>query len=111
MNIAEREVGKESDQELLHIDKIPVLAREIPEWEVEEQRITREFLFDTFRQAIDFVAQVADVAEEEQHHPDIAISYNKVDLTLTTHKVGGLTAKDFALAKKIDYLVRESEKS
>jgi 4a-hydroxytetrahydrobiopterin dehydratase len=51
-----------------------------------------------------FVNRVARVAEAANHHPDVAISYNKVRLTLTTHDEGGLTMKDFKLASKINKL-------
>lgn len=52
-----------------------------------------------------FVNRVAAVAEEQRHHPDIRISYNKVRLTLSTHKIGGLSRNDFILAAKIDRLI------
>jgi 4a-hydroxytetrahydrobiopterin dehydratase len=51
---------------------------------------------------MEFVNKVATLAEAEDHHPDIRISYNKVLLTLTTHKAGGLTCKDFILGEKIN---------
>ena len=57
-----------------------------------------------FEEAIDFVNGVADIAALENHHPDIFISYNKVKVTLTTHKSGGLTNMDFEMAFKIDNL-------
>ena len=52
-----------------------------------------------------FVQAVAELAEAAQHHPDILIRWNKVTLTLSTHDAGGLTERDFLLAKSIDRLV------
>jgi 4a-hydroxytetrahydrobiopterin dehydratase len=83
------------------------LAQEVPEWSLGDQAIEREFKFKDFRQAMDFVNKVADIAEGQDHHPDIFISYNKVRLTLSTHKVGGLSQNDFILAAKIDRAVDE----
>ena len=58
--------------------------KKIPEWELEKKHIERTFEFDDFADAIDFVNAVAEVAEEEEHHPDIDIRYNKVRLVLST---------------------------
>ena len=82
------------------------LAKDVPAWTLHEQSIEREFRFSDFREAIDFVDRVADLAEEEGHHPDIHISYSRVRLELSTHKIGGLSQNDFILAAKIDELGR-----
>ncbi|MFA5931829.1 MAG: 4a-hydroxytetrahydrobiopterin dehydratase [Candidatus Paceibacterota bacterium] len=66
------------------------------------KKIFKEFKFQDFIGAINFVERVADVAEMEEHHPDIQIHYNKVLLELTTHAIGGLSENDFILAAKID---------
>lgn len=79
--------------------------RTVPQWTFCDHSIVREFSFKDFKQAIDFVKQVAEVAEAVNHHPDIFISYNKVKLDSSTHTAGGLTQKDFELATKIDLLV------
>lgn len=78
--------------------------KRIPEWETDEKKLERTFEFDDFASAIDFVNAVAEIAEEEDHHPDIDIRWNKVHLTLATHSAGGLTDLDFQLAIKIDTL-------
>jgi 4a-hydroxytetrahydrobiopterin dehydratase len=80
------------------------LGLQIPEWTVGEKAIEREFHFQNFRQSMAFVNQVADLAEKQNHHPDIFIAYGKVKLVLSTHKVGGLSRNDFILAAKIDRL-------
>jgi 4a-hydroxytetrahydrobiopterin dehydratase len=81
------------------------LLPEVPEWTVKEKSLERDFVFKNFREAIAFVNRVADAAESEGHHPDITISYNKVHLSLSTHKIGGLSRNDFILATKIDKVV------
>jgi len=76
----------------------------IPGWKRKAAVISRKFQFKDFPGAMKFVNSVAKIAEKEQHHPDIDIRWNKVTLALTTHDAGGLTEKDFALAKKFDEL-------
>ncbi|HUZ07383.1 MAG TPA: 4a-hydroxytetrahydrobiopterin dehydratase [Candidatus Paceibacterota bacterium] len=76
----------------------------IPGWQKNANIISRTFQFKDFPAAIKFVGAVAQLAEEAWHHPDIDIRWNKVTLALTTHDAGGLTKKDFALAKKFDEL-------
>ena len=76
----------------------------IPQWQLRDGQITRIFQFKDFLAAMKFTNTVADLAEQAQHHPDIDIRWNKVTLTLTTHDAGGLTEKDFALARQFDQL-------
>lgn len=76
----------------------------VPEWSELNGAIQRTFQFANFIDAMQFVVGVADEAEDANHHPDILIRYNKVTLTLSTHDSGGITAKDFELAKVIDGL-------
>jgi 4a-hydroxytetrahydrobiopterin dehydratase len=76
----------------------------VPDWKLKDAKIARTFQFKDFPAAVKFVDAVAQLAEEEWHHPDIDIRCNKVTLALTTHDAGGLTEKDFALAKKFDAL-------
>ena len=70
-------------------------------WEIREGELKRLYKFSDFKEAMAFVNRVADLAEAVDHHPDIDIRYNKVQLTLSTHSAGGLTEKDFSLAKQI----------
>jgi 4a-hydroxytetrahydrobiopterin dehydratase len=76
----------------------------VPQWKREGQIISRTFKFADFVEAMKFVNAVADLAEQAQHHPDVDIRWNKVTLALTTHDAGGLTQKDFALARQCDGL-------
>ena len=65
-------------------------------------KIFREYKFKDFIGAVNFVNNVAEVAEAEGHHPDIKINYNKVTLEMTTHAIGGLSENDFIVAAKVD---------
>jgi len=76
----------------------------VPEWAEINGQLTRTFQFDTFARSIEFVNQIAEYAEREQHHPDIMVRYNKVTLTVSTHDANGITEKDFALATGADEL-------
>jgi 4a-hydroxytetrahydrobiopterin dehydratase len=81
-----------------------VLTR-VPAWKVENGELVRTFQFEDFRASMRFVNQVARVAEEAAHHPDIDIRYSSVRLALVTHDAGGLTSKDFDLAAQADKLI------
>lgn len=85
------------------------LAEAVPAWALLENgtRLVRRFEFRDFRAAMEFVNRVADLAEAEGHHPDFEIHWNKVELTLWTHKIGGLHENDFILAAKVDRLLEE----
>ena len=76
----------------------------MPDWKKRGATITRTFEFKDFPAAIKFVNAAAKLAEKAGHHPDIDIRWNKVTLTLTTHDAGGLTERDFSLAKKFDQI-------
>lgn len=90
--------------DLLDSTDIKAWLKKVPEWDHEKKHIERTFEFDDFSQAIDFVNSVAEIAEDEDHHPEMDIRYNKVRLQLSTHAEGGLTDRDFAVAEKIDNL-------
>ena len=80
--------------DLMKAPELKERMKRIPEWELEKKHIERTFEFDDFADAIDFVNAVSEVAEEEEHHPDIDIRYNKVRLALVSHDAGGLTQRD-----------------
>lgn len=71
-------------------------------WKRAGKAIAKDVELEDFAAAMRFVHQVADIAEREDHHPDIDIRWNKVRLVLTTHASGGLTATDFQVAAQID---------
>jgi 4a-hydroxytetrahydrobiopterin dehydratase len=70
-------------------------------WSGDETLIEKAFTFDSFREAIAFVNRISDIAEAQNHHPDIDIRYNKVVLKLTSHDAGGVTKRDLRLARTI----------
>lgn len=81
----------------------PLLAKLGGEWSVvDEHHLTKTYSFDDFAQALAFTNRVGAIAEEQGHHPDIALSWGKVGLTIYTHKIDGLTESDFILAAKAD---------
>ena len=87
---------------LLAENEIVTLLAKTPGWERAGDSITATAVFPAFLDAIAFVNKVAELAEAADHHPDIDIRWNKVTLVLSTHSDGGLTAKDFDLAEKIN---------
>jgi 4a-hydroxytetrahydrobiopterin dehydratase len=89
---------------LLTEDQIKAHLFHHPDWQRKEMEISRTFELKNFVLAMGFVNSVAILAEKANHHPDIDIRWNKVTLTLSTHSAGGLTEKDFQLAKAIDEL-------
>ena len=76
--------------------------KKIPEWELNEDSISRSFEFDEYQFAIDFVNTVAEIAEEAQHHPDISIGWGYCLILLHTHAIKDLSINDFIVASKID---------
>lgn len=79
--------------------------KQVKGWKSVDNTIEKNYKFGNFREAIAFINKVADVAEAENHHPDILLwSWNNVKLTFTTHAVKGLSKNDFALASKIDQI-------
>ena len=73
------------------------------DWKVTEmKKLTKEYSFVNFRHTMDFVNKVAELAEEEGHHPDMHVYYSKVVIELWTHSINGLSENDFILASKID---------
>lgn len=78
---------------------------ELKGWTLHQKSLEQDFLFKDFKESMQFVNKVADIAEKEGHHPDIYIFYKKVHLQLSTHAVGGLSVNDFILAAKIDQLL------
>lgn len=88
----------------LNSEQIEQKLAQTDDWELDDGKISRSLKFNDFKEAMAFVNKVADEAEKMDHHPDIFISYNKVELSLVTHSEGGLTDKDFTLAQKINRL-------
>ena len=91
--------------ELLSQEEIDrALGRELPRWTQAGDSITRSVKAASFMDGIRLVQQVAEVAEELNHHPDIDIRWTTITFTLSTHSAGGLTMRDLRLAGDIDHL-------
>ena len=88
----------------LNTAEIKTALKTVPDWKKKGARISRTRQFKDFPAAIRFVNAAARLAEKAWHHPDIDIRWNKVTLTLTSHDAGGLTEKDFKLARQFDRL-------
>jgi 4a-hydroxytetrahydrobiopterin dehydratase len=81
------------------------MMKSVPEWKaVNEHHVVRTFKFPDFRQALDFVNKVGEVAEDQGHHPDILLAWGKAEITLWTHSINGLSRSDLIMAAKIDRL-------
>lgn len=90
----------------LEIAQARELLEQIPDWELNEGKHTlvREFKFKNFYETIEFVNAVAWIANQQDHHPDLAVSYNRCQVTFTTHSVGGLSENDFICAARVNAL-------
>jgi 4a-hydroxytetrahydrobiopterin dehydratase len=87
---------------LLSSEEITRRLASLAGWQLKGKTLEKKFRFEDFRAAIGFVNRVADLAEVEDHHPDILIHFREVTLVLWTHAVGGLTDRDFRLAADIE---------
>ena len=86
-------------------EEIENLLRQLEGWQVvNEHHLQRTYRFKDFRESLQFVNRVGELAEEQGHHPDICFGWGKADVTIWTHKIDGLTESDFVLAAKIDKL-------
>lgn len=89
-------------------DELPDLIREIPDWQPitaeSVLQLSRVFNFKDYSSSLDFVNKVAELAEEEDHHPAILLEWGKVGVTWWTHKIGGLHKNDFIAAAKTDLI-------
>jgi 4a-hydroxytetrahydrobiopterin dehydratase len=78
-------------------------------WKRQANKLTKDFVFSSFRDSIVFVNRVASVADHFNHHPDIDVRYSKVTVSVTTHDVGGITTKDLDVAEQIDFATSRAE--
>ncbi len=87
---------------VMSLGEISRRMQRLKDWNLENNAIVKDFEFGDFKEAIAFVNKVGEIAEKNNHHPDIVINYNRVRLTLTTHEEAGLTSRDFDTAEEID---------
>jgi 4a-hydroxytetrahydrobiopterin dehydratase len=87
----------------LTAEQIKPLVSQVDSWNVvQNHHLEKEFKFQDFKTALDFVNKVGGIAEEQGHHPDIYLAWGKARVTIWTHKIDGLTESDFILAAKVD---------
>ncbi len=88
----------------LHGDELAAFQKKLGnDWEIiNKHHLEKEFLFGNFKKALDFTIKVGELAENQNHHPDIYLAWGKVRLTIWTHKIDGLTESDFIFAAKAD---------
>jgi 4a-hydroxytetrahydrobiopterin dehydratase len=91
-----------ADRQKLSEAAVQARLSELPGWELVEGKLHKMFRFASFVQAFGFMTSVALVAEAMNHHPDWSNVYNRVTIDLNTHDVGGISALDFTLARRID---------
>jgi 4a-hydroxytetrahydrobiopterin dehydratase len=86
-------------------EEIAKLLKELEGWEVvNEHHLKKSYKFGDFREALAFVNRVGELAEQQGHHPDICFGWGQAEISISTHKINGLTESDFILAAKIDEL-------
>ena len=107
MNLTQKKCSPcEAGTPPLEEDKINELLKEIPAWTLKDGHLYKKFKFKNFVEAMGFVNAVAEIAEQEGHHPDFSVHYNKVEAELWTHAINGLSENDFIIAAKIDNVIR-----
>ena len=86
--------------------EIKKLLGQIPAWALKDGHLHKKFNFKNFIESMKFVNKIAEIAENEGHHPDFSVHYNKVEVELWTHAINGLSENDFIVAAKIDKITR-----
>lgn len=106
MNLKDRHcVPCEGGAGRLSASEAAALGAEVPGWTLRDEALSRSATFADFAAAMRFVNAMAEIAEAEGHHPDFCVHWNRVDVTIWTHAVGGLTENDFVLAARIGVLL------
>ena len=95
----------DATKQTLSGDQLNQTLSQLPEWALEDGKLVRYWTFPGFVQAMEFVEGIAQLAEREQHHPDIDIRYNQVKLALVSHDAGGITQRDAHMAHRISNAV------
>ena len=88
----------------LEEEKIDELLKQIPTWQLKDGHLYKKFKFKNFVETMEFVNKIAEIAENEGHHPDFCVHYNRVEIELFTLAIKGLSENDFIVAAKIDNL-------
>ena len=106
--VKEKCVACRADAPRVTDDELPDLLKQIPDWQPITNdsvlKLNKVFNFDNYSDAISFTNKIAQLAEEEDHHPAILLEWGRVEVTWWTHKIGGLHKNDFIAAAKTDLL-------
>ena len=89
-------------KEVLTKADIPKGKYETLSWDISEKNLSRTFVFKDFKEAFAFMAEVAKIAEELDHHPDWSNSWNTVEISITNHQAGGITEVDLYMCARIE---------
>ena len=89
----------------LSLTDIDQLLLDIPDWKVENSVLTRKFSFADFHDTMAFVNATAWISNQENHHPDLEVGYNKCRVRYSSHEIGGISENDFICAAKVEELV------
>ena len=89
---------------LLDASELEEIISNFPKWESREKSLKQDFMFSDFSEAFEFMVQLSETAEDRNHHPDWANSWNKVSISISTHSAGGLTALDLKFVEKVESL-------
>jgi 4a-hydroxytetrahydrobiopterin dehydratase len=104
--LAERHAAPDGTAPRLSDEQVEELAKSVPAWSVEDGKLVRDVQVKNFRAALAVVNALGEIAEEENHHPDLSIhGWNHVRIELSTHTAHGLSENDFILAAKFDRLI------
>lgn len=94
------------ERKKLTMEEIETALAGLTDWKAQEDRLKKRFSFSNFAESLAFVNKIGEAAESSDHHPDIKLGWGYAEIEVTTHDRGGITAKDFELALKIDGLGR-----
>lgn len=95
--------------EALSEQQIEEALADLPGWEYDGEAITKTYSLGSFREAIEFVNDLADLAEESNHHPDIEVYYDEVVVSYRTHSADAVTHRDVEMAGEVEALLAEEE--
>jgi len=95
---------KQMERKKLTLEEIEETLSKVADWEARDDHLKKRFSFSNFAESLAFINKVGDAAEAADHHPDIRFGWGYAEIAITTHDKGGITAKDFDLAGKIDKL-------
>ena len=90
---------------LLEKSELEEAISKFPKWEYQEESLKQDFIFSDFREAFEFMVQVAEIAETLNHHPDWSNSWNKVSIQISTHSADGLTQLDHRFVEEVESVI------